>query len=48
MGELETFAVGVAVCVGVLTWSIRIGAVAGVLTYLTLLALLIFRSADDY
>jgi hypothetical protein len=43
MGELESVAVGAAVIVGVLTWSIRIGAVAGVLVYLGLLALIITR-----
>jgi hypothetical protein len=43
MDELTSIAAGVAICVGVLTWSIRIGAVAGVLTYLALLALIINR-----
>jgi hypothetical protein len=48
MGELESVAVGAAIIVGILTWNIRIGAVAGVLVCIALLWLITSKSYVSY
>jgi hypothetical protein len=43
MDELTQLALTVAVIIGILTWSIRAGAVAGVLFYVGFIALVLWR-----